>query len=218
MQKGRLPYFPLFPLISPYKGIEGRIRGKKGFTLIEILIAMATLVIVIVSTLAIFRASTASWRKGQLRAVRYQIARFILERMSKEISSIVPTSLSGPYCLGTADKFYFICSAPDVPASLIEIGYWLDEDAQELVRSYQAFPDYDFSTFEKEEVLSENIARLNFEYSDGNTWQQNWDSRAESPQSGLLPKAVKINLDIQDEKEPHLESFATIVTLAVAEE
>ncbi len=186
---------------------------KRAFTLIEIMVAMAILVIVIGSTLAIFRASATSWRRGEMRAQRYQQARFILERMSKEISSIVPASLSGPYCLGTEDKFYFICSLADAPASLVELGYWLDEEADELMRTFQSTPDYDFSTFEEEEVLSENVAALHFEYSTGVSWQENWNSRPEAAQAGLLPKAVKIDFDIQDEKGASTESFSTVVTL-----
>jgi len=191
---------------------------RKAFTLIEILVAMAILVIVIASTLAIFRAAANSWRKGEIRALRYQQARFILERMSREISSIFPASLAGPYCLGTAEKFYFITSLSDAPASLIEVGYWLDEADKELMRSYQGAPDYDFSTFEKEETLSENISGLNFKYSTGAVWQENWDSRLNRAQSGILPKAVKIEFVIEDEKEAQAEEFSTVVTLPTASE
>ena len=191
---------------------------KKAFTLIEILVAMSILVIVIASTLAIFRTAANSWRKGEIRAQRYQQARFILERMSREIASIFPTSLAGPYCLGTPEKFYFICSLSDAPASLIEVGYWLDEDSEELMRSYQGAPDYDFSTFEKEEALSENIMGLNFQYSTGQDWQDNWDSRLGRAQSGILPKAVKIEFAIEDEKGGQQEEFSTVVTVATATE
>ena len=190
----------------------------QGFTLIEILVAMAILIIVIGSTLAIFRASAASWRKGEVRAVRYQQARFILERMSREISSIIPTSLAGPYCLGLPDKFYFISSSADAPAALIEVGYWADEETQELMRNYQFSPDYDFSTFDKEETLSENISAINFRYWTGEIWRENWDSRPEADQDGILPKAVKISFDVQDEKETTSESFTTVVTIASAAE
>ncbi len=191
---------------------------KKAFTLIEILVAMAILVIVIGSTLAIFRASATSWRKGERRAQRYQQARFILEIISREISSILPASTAGPYCLGSFEKFYFISSLADAPASLVELGYWLDKDTRELMRSYESSPDYDFSTFDQEEVLSENVSVLNFEYSDGDVWQETWDSRPQSVQSGVLPKAVRISFEIQDEKGTATESFNTVVTIAAAAE
>ena len=173
---------------------------------------------VIGSTLAIFRASATSWRKGEIRTVRYQQARFILERMSREISSIIPTSLAGPYCLGMPGKFYFISSGADNPASLIEVGYWVDEEAQELMRSYQLSPDYDFSTYDLEEALSENISAINFRYWTGGSWRENWDSRPQAEQGGILPKAVKISFDVQDEKSAQTESFITVVTIASAQE
>jgi len=205
-----------FIRVNPYT--SSVLIRSSAFTLIEILIAMALLVIVIGSTLAIFRASTASWRKGEIRAQRYQQARFILERMSKEISSIIPSSLAGPYCLGTESKFYCISSVSGAPASLIELGYWLDEDAQELMRSYESTPDYDFSTYDTEEALSENVNALEFSYFTGALWQENWDSRPGAAQSGMLPKAVRIGFDIRDEKGSATESFNTVVTIASAQE
>ena len=189
---------------------------KKAFTLIEILVAMAILVILIGSTIAIFRASTASWRKGEMRAQRYQQARFILQRMTKEISSLFPVSLAGPHCLGSADRFHFISSSGDAPGALIEVGYWLNEDAEELMRSYQSSPDYDFGTFDEEELLCENVTAFNFQYSMADTWQENWDSRPGSVQAGLLPKAVRIEFVLRDERAQHQESFGTIVTIASA--
>ena len=204
---------------TKYKNRKGaRPLFVQGFTLIEILVAMAILVIVIGSTLAIFRASAISWQKGEIRVMRYQQARFILERMSREISSIVPVSLAGPYCLGMPDKFYFICSVSQTPAAVIEVGYWLDEDSGELMRSYESSPDYDFSSFDEEEALSENISGLSFEYSDGDAWQENWDSRPDAVRGGMLPKAVKVSLDIRDEKGTNSESFSTVVTVASAQE
>lgn len=191
---------------------------KRAFTLIEVMVAMALLVIVIGSTLAIFRASATSWRKGELRAQRYQQARFILERLTREISSIVPASLAGPYCFGTVEKFYFVFSLADAPNSLIEVGYWMDQGAQELIRGYQSPPDYNFNTFEEEEVFSENLSALSFQYSSGEIWQEDWDSRPAGAQSGILPKAVKIGFDIQDNKGTKTESFSSVVTLPVAQE
>ncbi|MBN2097438.1 MAG: prepilin-type N-terminal cleavage/methylation domain-containing protein [Candidatus Omnitrophica bacterium] len=191
-----------------------RLRGA--FTLIEILVTMTILVMVVSSTMVIFRATANSWRRGEARSLRYQQARFILERMSKEIASSIPSSLAGPYCLGTAQTFYFISSSIDAPSSLVEIGYWLNENNQELMRSYQASPDYDFCTFEKEEALSENVSELNFQYSTGAIWCQDWDSRPQAAQSGILPKAVKIEFSIQDEHGCANESFSTVVTIASA--
>jgi Tfp pilus assembly protein PilV len=191
-------------------------QRTNGFTLIEILVAMMMLVIVIVSTIAIFRASATSWQKGELRAQRYQQARFILERLSREIASIFPVASSGPYCLGSDEEFYFVCCLSDAPASLLEVGYRLDKSAQELMRSYQFSPDYDFGSFDQEEVLSENISALKFSYSAQGAWQEGWDSRQGAAQEGLLPKAVKIEFAIHDEKGAQEESFSTVVIIASA--
>lgn len=189
---------------------------KKAFTLIEILVAMSILVIVIGSTLAIFRASATSWQKGETRAKRYQRARFIFEIMSREIASIVPTSSAGPYCLGTKGTLYCISALIDTQGALTEVGYWLDADEKELMRSYDAAPDYDFSSFDEEEVLSEGVSFLEFSYSTGENWQATWDSRLEGAQSGALPKAIRVSFNIEDKKTARIESFSIVITLDVA--
>ncbi len=192
--------------------------AKKAFTLIEILIAMAILVIVVSSTLAIFRASTNSWRKGELRAQRYQTARFILERISREITSIIPSSKNSATCFGEADKFCFIASISDAAASSTEIGYWLDEIAGQLIRADQSPPDYDFSTFSREEPLSEDVSALAFSYYDGEAWLDAWDSQAGAAQAGLIPKAVKVVFTVSGSASPIAEEFSTVIMLATSKQ
>ena len=191
---------------------------RKGFTLIEILVAAAILIIIVLSALAIFRTASSSWQKGQIRTQRYQAARFILERMSKEAASIIPPSLAGPYCQGTAESLYFVCAFKDDRGSLAEVGYRLENSAQGLMRVFESAPDYNYNTFEEEELLSENVSRLNFEYFDGRLWQYDWDSRPEGAQAQTLPKAIKISFELQDPDSLKTESFSSVVTLPAASE
>lgn len=184
---------------------------KNAFTLIEILVAMAILVIVLVAALVIFRAAASSYRKGEIRAQRYQEARFVMERVNREIFSLTPLSASGPYCIGTEDALYFVTASVDAPGGLLEVGYRLDAQSRNLLRSYQFIPDYDYQTADEEEILCANVSRLAFEYADGENWQGSWDSRLEQPQAGRLPRAIKFEITIEDAKNS--ESFTTIAEI-----
>lgn len=180
--------------------------------------AMTILVIVIGSTLAIFRVTTNSWKKGEMRAQRYQTARFILERISREVSSIIPSSEARPTCVGTQDRFYFVCSIADATASSTEVGYWLDEITLELIRTHQSPPDYDFDTFDEEESLTEDVSSLEFLYHDGEAWIETWDSREGGEQAGRLPRAVKVSFTVEDLRGAGSEDFSTVITLATSYE
>lgn len=188
---------------------------KNAFTLIEILVAMAILVILLTAALVIFRAAASSYRKGETRAQRYQEARFVMERISREIFSFAPLSANGPYCIGTEDTLYFVTASIDAPGALMEVGYRLDAQSRNLLRGYQLEPDYDYQTVDAEEVFCANVSRLVFEYSDGEDWQGSWDSRSEQPQAGRLPRAIKFEITVEDAKNS--ESFITTAVIPSAQ-
>src|SRR3989338_5171919 len=77
-------------------------RLRSGFTLVEILIALAILAIIVASTFTIFRSSSSSWQKGESRSERYHNARVAIGSMSKEISHAVLNE--NPLCKFIGEK------------------------------------------------------------------------------------------------------------------
>jgi len=188
----------------------------RGFTLVEVLIALAILAMIVVSTFTIFRSASKSWQKGETRSERYQNARNAIYRISTEISQAVINSNS--LCKFTGDKnkvsFISFVSTESGAFELGELEFWLDGAGRLLMRNDDVDPDYDFTTYDHSDVLSENVSELEFSYFDGAVWTDAWNT---DQALGIgLPKAVKIKIKIEDKKSKEGEIFEVIARLRTA--
>jgi len=191
-------------------------KVNNGFTLVEILIALAILAMIVASTFTIFRSASKSWQKGEVRSERYQNARNAISRMNAEISQAVINS--NPLCKFTGDRdkvsFVSFVSTDSGVFELSEVQYWLDSARRLLMRNDEIDPDYDFETYGHSDVLSDNISELEFSYFDGSTWQDTWNS---DQSLGIgLPKAVRIRIRVEDKKAKEGETFGVIARLRTA--
>jgi prepilin-type N-terminal cleavage/methylation domain-containing protein len=189
---------------------------SNGFTLVEILISLAILAMIVVSTFTIFRSASKSWQKGEIRSERYHNARSAVSRISLEISQAVINS--NALCKFTGDKnrvsFFSFVSTESGVFEFSEVVYWLDSDKKLLMRDEEADPDYNFKTYAHSDILSDNISVLEFSYFDGTLWQDTWNS---DQASGIgLPKAVKIKIKVDDKKTKEGEIFEVIARLKTA--
>ena len=193
-----------------------RANKKKGFTLVEILISLAILAIIVASTFTIFRSASKSWQKGEIRSERYQNARNAISKISAEISQAVINSNS--LCKFTGDKnrvsfISFVTTGSGV-FELSEVEFWLDTTKKLLMLNDEIDPDYDFTTYGRSEILSENISELEFSYSDGVIWTDTWNS--DQALGVGLPKAVKVKIKVNDKKAKEGEVFEIIARLRTA--
>ncbi|MBU1044493.1 MAG: type II secretion system GspH family protein [Candidatus Omnitrophica bacterium] len=170
---------------------------KKAVTLIELLIAMGILALLSVILFSVFNVSLRAWKKADNIFKANTIARVVLDRMSREISSAIIVNGSNDfYCLGIdstssdklrtnsiGDEFYFIAALnPNLDndrSDLCEVGFWLDgQNAAdyELMRFYVtddrvSGPPVDFNfnfSSGASNQLSDNITDLQITYYDDN--------------------------------------------------
>ena len=196
-------------------------RLRSGFTLVEILIALAILAIIVASTFTIFRSSSSSWQKGEKRSEKYHNARVAIGKMSMEISHAVIAEGSDGKFIGDKQGVRFISfvSASSGIFEVAEIGYWLDKDKRALMRNEDIDPDYDFSTQDYSDILADNISVLEFSYYNGSIWTDTWDSDTSAEEEEkdkyekALPEAVKIKIEIEDKQNKEGESFEVITRL-----
>ncbi|HDP16358.1 MAG TPA: prepilin-type N-terminal cleavage/methylation domain-containing protein, partial [Candidatus Omnitrophica bacterium] len=202
------------------KSASKRIRFGAGFTLVETLIAMAILTMIVASTFTIFRSSSSSWQKGETRSERYHNARIAIGKMSMEISQAVISERGLSKFIGSKDEISFISfvSRSSGVFGSAEIEYWLDKDDNLLMRNEDTEPDYDFSSQDYSDVLAEGISELEFSYYDGLSWNDSWNSDSAGGDSGtgVLPKAVRIKLKVEDKKGKESEIFEVITRLKTA--
>ena len=59
--------------------LNGKLKGRKGFTLIEVIVALAILVIIIASTMSLLASSYSSLRNSEMRGIAKNIATYAIE-------------------------------------------------------------------------------------------------------------------------------------------
>jgi len=93
-------------IINPHQGVNDLGRG---FTLVEVMIAMAIFMIISGIVLTVIVTSLRSFNTGQTVAQREQRKRFVFFRLSKELSSVTRINYPGNYFKGDENSF-FLCT------------------------------------------------------------------------------------------------------------
>ena len=193
-------------------------RIRDGLTLVEVLIAMAILVTVSMSTMLMFRGVTRAWRSGELRTERYQQARLLFDLFGRELTSSVAspayplrgTAPSDPDRVNSAsvfDELFFVGRLPG-RTGLVERGYWMSAEGHLMCHDEEP-ADGDYTTGDSE-FCGRDLVRFDVSYFDGSGWIEHWDGRPAGPQAGQLPKAVHIVLGVGGQRS---EEFDTVIYL-----
>lgn len=187
----------------------------------EILVAAAILVILSTAASLMFRGISQSWRKGQLKAERYQQARLLFDVFERELSSCVANArypllgvqASEPSLLheGAAVFDEIMCVAtPPGRTGLVERGYWVDGQGRLMCHDHQP-TDGDYTTGESElcgtEVTGFDVTYVDVAVDPAQTLER-WDGRPGGAQEGRLPKIIRITLRV-GRQQP--EQFDTVV-------
>ncbi len=144
-------------------------RRAAAFTLVELLVALAITVIVVLLLTSVVAATLGAWSQGRNRLDTYASARQILGRIGDELKgAIANPAVSGgqiqfvenaalgsvPAPLpGTAENVFFVAPYPNLGAgNLCSIAYALDSTTHELKRAFrssdQAWSDPPASRFQ----------------------------------------------------------------------
>jgi type II secretion system protein J len=193
---------------------------KEGaFTLIEIMVSCAIVVILAGALYQIFLGSSAAWQKGEARTRMYQNARLILDLMNREIRASF-ISRGDPHLVFKGNEsFLTFVSASNIPNTtgeydLRQIEYSLSQER--LLRRIET--SLDSFSGGATAMVGEQVLNLSFSYWGQDQWQGFWDSTKGTSDGAddSLPEAVKITISTQDEEahEPRL-ILSTVVYLPV---
>jgi len=191
---------------------------EKGFTYIELMIALTISVIVVNAIYSSYKAVFKAWQKIEIERQLYQDIRISLYNIVSELRACFspPIDFSDtakPYLpevefIGIDDKY----EEKDVDR-LIFISTLKIPDPNSPVKEYDLHRISYFinknntSKNQQEGILASSIVELNFRYYDGKSWQDSW-KRKEN-----LPKAVEIKITAKNEGLNAEVSLSTTVWL-----
>jgi len=187
-------------------------RGRRGFTLVEMLVTASMLVIIVTAAFAVFgagiRSATKTRRCGAMLSHGQMALRAIAEDIRAAIAhgDIKFTSLDVIYEGRACDTLDFTIVRPNpirrMPeeGSRAEVGYYIDNDldteAEWLLRREDRTLDDDPRSGGEQSLVGPFVRQLNFEFFDGTFWQAGWDEDQDA-----LPLAVRVEIEVIDEDE-----------------
>ena len=188
---------------------------REGFTLLELIVAMALMDVIAVALYACMHTAFKSKESAQASLKPYRSVMPVFEHIRKDFTSAMKPDgiLAGVFegndvsftDLQDADTlgFYTACYHPkedEIASNVIYVQYTLENDDERdqivlkrLTTKNLLSPT---ATEAAEEVIARNITGLDIQYFDGTAWLDNWDS---SEEDATLPWGVKVTVSMIDE-------------------
>jgi general secretion pathway protein J len=174
---------------------------ERGFTLIEIVIALSLVAALLAITFGGLRVGMAAWRRGDARAEQLQRIRSLDEVLARAVGGVHPYQREteggnpgAPLFEGEADRLAFVTTRPPVPlaATIAFTAVALGRDASGFTIREGALPSREpFARLAPVLVDTSGIA-LRFRYLRGQdrSWVDRWDPAVEQG----LPAAIEIRI------------------------
>lgn len=178
-------------------------RCERGFTLIEVLLALAIVGALVAIAFGGLRVAVSAWQRGEDRAEAHQHVRSVALTLARAVSSAYPYRASRslapePVVLfaGTDKRLEFVSQAAPfpfaTPIAFTAVVLSLDEgEGPGLVVRQRALPNQE--PFDKAEVVYRDttVTALTFAYLDeGGSWKDSWDGA----EVKAAPRAVRITV------------------------
>jgi len=179
-------------------------RGARGFTLLEMLIALAIVGALLVIAFGGMRVALGAWRQGEDRAEAYQHVRGVALSLARTVGSAYP--YAGPrgeapesvlLFFGSDTRLEFVAQSSPAPFptpiafAAVVVGF--DESAERpgLVVRQRALPNRNPFTDAEVVFHDPTVTELKLQYMDeSGAWQDAWDGANDK----TTPRAVRITL------------------------
>lgn len=177
-------------------------RRERGFTLLELLIALTIVAALMAIAFGGLRVAVAAWQRGEDRAEAHQHVRSVALSLARALSATYPYRASRsaapePVVLfaGTDKRVEFVTqTAPfpfSIPIAFTAVVFSFDETGEGgLVVRQRPLPNQE--PFDKAEVVyrDASVTSLKLAYLDDGGWKDAWDGA----ESKATPRAVRITV------------------------
>ncbi len=189
----------------------GRVHGQRGFTLLELIIALTIVGALLAIAFAGLRVGLAAWRQGEDRTEAHQHVRGVAITLARALGATHPyrasrTTAPDPVVLfdGDAKHVEFVTQAPPFPFSLpiafTAVSITLEEGERPgLVVRQRALPNEEPFTEAPVVFQDPSVTTLELSYMDeSGGWQDSWNGA----DLKATPRAVKISVGILSNGRP----------------
>ena len=196
-------------------------RGIRGFTLIEVLVAISLLAIVLTSVYGIFNSVNATKLRLDSDSAEYHLARVVFDRLGRELHGTYyrrgdQTTLFRGGVNAQGEPFLELTTTAVTPLSatgtgIAEVRYRLaadsesNESSQVLLRSERPRQSATLAVDDRMMRLAPDIASLSLRFYTNGSWKNEWDARQDG-----LPQLVEIALVVGHDEQrqtPFMTTF-----------
>jgi prepilin-type N-terminal cleavage/methylation domain-containing protein len=170
-------------------------RGRKGFTLLEVLLALTILAMAGTIVYGFLATALISWTTGVDRGRTMQVAGIAADRLAQQLKSTVPASVLKSRLRvaafdGGEDSLRFVTLLPTGLRSLRQVSYSIEEGEEGAELAYREYPWPDKNFFEEQEIIGMEVTlRARESEADKTEEGDEW-----SPGAKELPREVEVRL------------------------
>jgi len=178
-------------------------RGERGFTLLELVMALAIVGALVVIAFSGVRIALAAWRQGEERAEAHQHIRSVVLSLARSVSAAYAyraprgeTPTPALLFAGTESRLEFVTQAAPYPTSIsvafTAVVFELGKDERRgLVIRQRVLPNRNPFTDSEVVFNDPTLTELSFSYLDENgSWQDTWETDTQK----RLPRAIRISV------------------------
>ncbi len=203
------------------------LKNKRGFTLVELLIAITLSIVIFVILLAAMRLGYKSQATGMERSEQAQKVRIICDRVAWLLRGTFPFFLNKIdkqklYFAGKSDQVGFVTSSvdaygsgPEDLAGLKWVSIFTDREGLKIREKVYFLEDVFDDSGGKVYLLDPDVNTIAFEYFDipEGEKQGSWVSEWDPDDKETLPAAVKVSMTmVQGEKKIELPELIVRIT------
>lgn len=185
--------------------MRGKITTSRGFTLIEVLVALTLMGLIMVLAVGAFRIAVHTWQRGDGAVREYEKGRRLYEQLSQDLRSAFLSRESNAETnfVGSSSRVSFVCTTSGLTSFTMawrRVSYFVEEDKGLVLQEEEPWLA-EAGEGEGAPVLhlDPQVKGLSFSYleppeegseEEEGAWIESWSSQ----EKHRLPQAVKVTL------------------------